>query len=126
MAANAGVATDVTGTLFGFVLVFGWLLSFLTGVLQRIMPFLASMHSTGRSTARPILPSALTDDRAARVHLVGHGMGLALVAAGIVTGQPGLVRLGAAFGLAGALALIWFALGVRRRFAKLVLKQEKA
>ena len=126
MAVAAGLATDVTGTLFGFVLVFGWLLSFLTGVLQRIMPFLASMHSAAYSTVRPILPTALTDERSARLHLLGHVAGLALVAAGIVAGQPVVVRLGAVLGLAGAVALLWFALEVRRRFGKLVFKKEKA
>ncbi|MGF1639939.1 MAG: hypothetical protein ACFCUO_03230, partial [Rhodospirillales bacterium] len=38
-------ALPATGpALFGFVLLYGWLLTLLVGVLQRIIPFLASMH----------------------------------------------------------------------------------
>ena len=108
LAAAGGIAVDVNGPLFGFVLVFGWLLSFLTGVLQRIMPFLASMHSV-RPGVKPILLSVLTADRPLRVHMVCHGAALALIAGGIVSGEVVAIRLGAAIGLVGALAFGWFA-----------------
>lgn len=125
LATYAGLATDITGTLFGFVLVFGWLLSFLTGVLQRIMPFLVSMHSA-QGGRRPMLPSALTDDRALRAHLLGHCAGLAVVSAGIALGQPVLVRLGAASGLVGALAFLWAAAAIHSRYRQFRLKKEKS
>ncbi|HIJ62059.1 MAG TPA: hypothetical protein HPQ04_05135 [Rhodospirillaceae bacterium] len=123
LAAADGLAVDITGPLFGFIAVFGWLLSLLTGVLQRIMPFLASMHAVAAG-CRPLLPSALTDGRAVRIHLPGHCAGLALVAVGIAAAQPLLVRLGAACGLAGALALLWFAWGIRLRYRKFNSPQE--
>ncbi len=42
-------------TIFGILLIAGWLLTFLLGMLQRIAPFLASMHAVegpGRPPAR--------------------------------------------------------------------------
>ncbi|MCF8476396.1 MAG: hypothetical protein K9G60_05155, partial [Pseudolabrys sp.] len=43
LAALYGLAGDNGATLFSFLLLFGWLLTFLLAILQRIMPFLASM-----------------------------------------------------------------------------------
>jgi hypothetical protein len=114
LLAVAGVASDRTGPLFGFVLVFCWLLSFLMGVLQRIMPFLASMHSV-RKGIKPVLVSALTADRPLRLHLICHCTALALVAAGILSGETLLVRIGAAAGLIGALSFASFAVLLWRR-----------
>lgn len=103
LLAALGVAPDRTGPLFGFLLVFGWLLTFLLGILQRILPFLASMHSV-RPGVKPALVSALTADKPLRLHLVFHVMALALVSAGLA-GQVGLlVRIGAACGLIAAIS----------------------
>ena len=44
-------------TLFGLMLVGGWLLSFLLGILRRILPFLASMH-VPRGSKRPPTPAS--------------------------------------------------------------------
>lgn len=103
-------------TLFVFILVFGWLLGFLLGVLQRILPFLASMHSIGKGR-KPLLVSALTVEPFLRAHLICHMSALALCAAGIVTAQAPVFRLGAAAGLAGALCFALFAGQVWRRLA---------
>ncbi|MDH4290004.1 MAG: hypothetical protein OEV65_14790, partial [Aquincola sp.] len=46
----------------------GWLLSILFGVLQRILPFLASLHAARRAGRRPPTPSALTAEGPLRVH----------------------------------------------------------
>lgn len=108
MVAATGWRPDITVPLFGFLLVFGWLLTFLTGVLQRIMPFLASMHSY-RPGIKPVLVSALTAELPLKIHLWCHLAALAAVAAGIVAGQYWLVRLGATAGLAGAVAFAVFA-----------------
>ena len=60
LAALYGIAGDNGATLFGFLLLFGWLLTFLFGILQRIMPFLASMFVTpparGGPRSSPCLP----------------------------------------------------------------------
>lgn len=95
-------------TLFGFVLLVGWLLTFLTGILQRIMPFLASMHTAG-ADGKPVLLSDLTADLPLRLHAACHFAALLLCSAGIVTDWTLLTRLGSAAGLAGALSFAAFA-----------------
>ena len=63
--------------LFALAAVLGWLLSFLMGVLQRILPFLASMHAA-QGQRWPPTPSALTLTRALHWHAVARaGAGLA-------------------------------------------------
>lgn len=113
-ALAAGVPIPNGATLFGFLVLFGWLLTFVLGILQRIMPFLGSMHAT-RPGGKPPLVSQLTLERPLRLHAAAHGLALACLAAGIVLGTPALIRLGAVVGTAGALAFAWFALGVVRR-----------
>jgi hypothetical protein len=100
--------------LFGFVLLFGWLLTLLTGVLQRIVPFLASMH-TARSAGRTAAPTKLTDDRPLVIHRCCHLAAVATVALGIAFTVPGVVLLGAVLGAVGAVAFAWFALTVFSR-----------
>lgn len=112
-----GVLGPRGGTLFGFMLFFGWLLTFLMGILQRILPFLASMH-TVRGGGKPRLVSELTMGAALRVHAVCHFGALGLGGAAIVLGEPGLMQAGAAAGLAGALAFAWFTAQVILRMAK--------
>lgn len=101
--------------LWGLVLVLGWLLSFVTGILQRIMPFLASMHSGGKG-GKPILLSQLVAERPLAVHAACHGLAVLLIAAGMLTGSSAAAALGAASGLAGALAYAWFAWLLMRRY----------
>ncbi|MDH5577436.1 MAG: hypothetical protein OEZ09_03180 [Betaproteobacteria bacterium] len=84
--------------LFGLLLVPGWLLTFLLGVLQRIVPFLASVHAL--SGGRP-LASSLTPQRLLAAHAVLHLGALALLVAG-------LHLPGAAIGLGAALAYAAF------------------
>lgn len=87
---------------FALALVGGWLLSFLLGILQRILPFLASMHAA--AGGRPPTPSALTADRPLAIHFGCHVGALALLAGAIGTGSTLLVLLAAAVGAAGAAA----------------------
>lgn len=97
--------------LFGFVVLVGWLLTFLTGILQRIMPFLASMHASGLPGGPPLL-SSLTADTPLKIHAFCHFAAIALIAAGIVFDVTPAIRLGAAIGLVGALAFAGFTLNV--------------
>jgi hypothetical protein len=110
----AAVLPERLATLWGWWLVFGWLLTFVTGILQRIMPFLASMHS-GAGGGKPVLMSTLVAERPLAAHALLHGAALVLVAAGIVAGQGVLVQAGAAAGLAGSIAFAVFALLVATR-----------
>jgi hypothetical protein len=92
----------------------GWLLSFVTGVLQRIAPFLASMHSA-REGRRPALLSALTPARWQGAHTLCHLIALALLLFGVALDNALLVRVGALIGACGAGAFLVFLLGVLRR-----------
>ncbi len=97
--------------LFGLILLGGWLLTFLTGILQRIMPFLASMHGSGRA-GLPLLLSDLTAEGPLRVHAVCHHLALLLCGLGIVLNWTILVQAGAVTGTIGALAFAGFAANV--------------
>lgn len=117
IALALGFKPLVTAPLFGFLLVFGWLLTFLAGVLQRIMPFLASMHSA-RKGGRPVLVSALTASMPLKLHVWCHLAAIAGIAGGIVLDQAMLVRVGALAGLIGAIA---FAIFVALLWRRLIL-----
>jgi hypothetical protein len=108
LALALGAPITNGASLFGFILLAGWLLTFLTGILQRIMPFLASMHAAGQG-GKPALLSELTADLPLKVHAGCHIGAVVLCSAGITMDTALLVRLGAAFGLAGALAFAAFA-----------------
>ncbi len=103
-----GVVLPGGPALFGFVVLVGWLLTFLTGILQRIMPFLASMHASGHAGV-PALLSDLTADQPLKIHAVCHFAALALIMTGIVFDLTLSIRIGAAFGTLGALAFSAFA-----------------
>ncbi|MCV0426131.1 MAG: hypothetical protein K5905_11710, partial [Roseibium sp.] len=103
--------------LTGFLLVAGWLLTFLTGVLQRIMPFLASMHAAGKSGLPPLI-SDLTAEGPLKIHATCHLSALAACTLGILFEQTVLVQAGAALGCIGAVAFSVFAC-----FVALKLKQ---
>lgn len=103
--------------LTGFLLVAGWLLTFLTGVLQRIMPFLASMHAAGKSGLPPLL-SDLTAEGPLKLHAACHIAALALCSAGILADLTLLVQAGAALGGVGGLAFAVFAVTVATKLAK--------
>ena len=90
------------GTLpFVIALVPGWLLTFLLGVLQRIVPFLASVHASSSDRGTPII-AALTPARLLAAHRVLHLAALALLFAAALTGQAALAAAGAACGFAAA------------------------
>ncbi len=107
LAVMLGLPVPNGLTLFGFLLLTGWLLTFLTGILQRIMPFLASMHVVDERGRSPLL-SELTAERPLMVHAICHFLALAICSAGIVLDAPMIVRIGAVFGLLGAVAFVVF------------------
>ncbi|MDP1647015.1 MAG: hypothetical protein Q8M01_02270 [Rubrivivax sp.] len=118
LALVLGAPAETFGRLFGIAVIGGWLLSFLFGVLQRILPFLASMHAA-RGQKRPPTPSALTLDRPLAWHLACHVAALALLAAATLAAAPALAtalaRAAALVGLAGALSFgTFFAVLLRR------------
>jgi hypothetical protein len=94
-------------TLFGATLVAGWLLTFVLGILQRIVPFLAAMHA-GRGQRRPPTPSSLTHERALRLHARLHVLALALLALAIVLGVGAIALAAAVTGSVAAIAYAVF------------------
>ena len=103
------------GALALLAAVGGWLLSTLFGVLQRILPFLASMHAARTPGRRPPTPSALALDAPLALHGAAHVAALLLLAVAIVTRSPLWLLAGTACGSAGALAfLVFFAVLLQR------------
>jgi hypothetical protein len=96
------------------LLLYGWLLTLLLGVLQRILPFLASMHAA-RRRARPLVPTRLVAERALALHRLCHFAALAALVAGVLLALPWAIRTAAAIGLIGAAAFAWFAATVALR-----------
>ena len=121
LAAGLGIACDVpfdgTAALFGLLLVAGWLLTFLLGVLQRIVPFLASMHRAPGKRLPPT-PSSLTAERPLAIHFACHLAALALLVVAIVAGNPWFAAAGALAGGAGAVAFGSFLATVLRRMSR--------
>ena len=115
LAVLHGIGGPNGPTLFGFLLIGGWLLTFLLGVLQRILPFLASMHATVSATGTPPLLSELTKSGTLQTHAICHGVALAVLAVAIMMDSASLVRVGASVGLVGALSFSWFTASVIRR-----------
>jgi hypothetical protein len=101
------------------VLVGGWLLTFLMGILQRILPFLGGMHVPQGAGRRASAPSALTHEQALRWHFRCHGAALAGSALALLSGSSWLAALSAGIGAIGAIAFGIFYAHVLRRIAPL-------
>ncbi len=114
-----GLALDAPlpglATLFGLALIGGWLLSFLFGMLQRILPFLASMHAAAPGKKRPPTPSSLSAERPLALHFACHLTALAGLALAVVADSPLLAALAAAAGALGAAAFAAFFVILLRR-----------
>ena len=91
--------------LFGVLLVPGWLLTFLLGVLQRILPFLGSVHASSSARGTPLI-SALTPPRLLAAHNAFHLAALALL---LVAAGTSSANLAEAAGAAGACAAVLYA-----------------
>jgi len=115
LATLHGRAGPNGATLFGFLLIGGWLLTFLIGVLQRILPFLASMHATPSGGGAPLMSELVAADWLLRVHAGCHGAALAGIGAAIVIDSAWLARIGGAIGLAGAVVFAVFTAAVMWR-----------
>jgi hypothetical protein len=118
LALVLGAPIEVFGRLFGIAVIGVWLLSFLFGILQRILPFLASMHAA-QGQKRPPTPSALTVDRPLALHFGAHLAALTLLAFATLAGEGalaiGLAGAAGAIGLLGALAFgVFFGILMRR------------
>jgi hypothetical protein len=98
---------------FGFTLL-AWLLSFVLGILQRILPFLSALHAAAGKRRGPTA-SMLTHEKALKVHFTCHLAALAALALAIVFDSPLLARAACAAGSAGAIAFAAFHLHLLRK-----------
>lgn len=111
LAAAAGLTGSTGLRLFVFLALFGWLLTYLLGVLQRILPFLGSMNASGAGI-KPPRPSELAPEPLLRAHAVLHIIAVLLVGLGVGLEDGVPVRLGGIAGLIGAMFYTAFALRV--------------
>lgn len=109
----AGYWPEMGHTLFVVLAIIGWLLTFLTGILQRIIPFLSSMHTSG-SGGIPMLASSMADDRLLKINAIGHLGGLVIVSLGVILDWTIIIQIGAGAGFVGALGLLLYLLSVIR------------
>lgn len=109
LASLALAALGLPGGALPFVvlLVPGWLLTFLLGVMQRIVPFLASVHASQSTRGTPLI-SALTPVRLLAVHRLLHLGAVALLLSGVLARSTILIQAGAAAGLAAAALFVAF------------------
>jgi hypothetical protein len=127
LVAALGVALDAPlpglATLVGLTLIVGWLLTFLLGILQRIAPFLASMH-LARGSKRPPTASSLSAESPLAVHFFCHLAALAALALAVAADSPQLAALAAGVGAVGATAFgAFFVILLRRMRAAAPARQ---
>jgi hypothetical protein len=113
-ALDAQAPAGLTVALLACALL-GWLSSFVFGILQRIVPFLVSMHLAGTRRRAPT-PGSLTDERGLNLHRRCHAVALTLLALGIVFDDALAVRAAASVGAVGALAFAVFLVQVGWRY----------
>lgn len=104
-------------TWFGLCLIGVGLLSFLLGMLQRILPFLAAMHASGAGRRAPT-PSSLTSAGLLRIHFACHVAALAGLAIAVLADNSIVATISAAVGAVGALAFCFFYVTLLRRLHK--------
>jgi hypothetical protein len=104
--------------LFALTVVGGWLLSLVLGMLQRILPFLASIHAA-RAARRIPKVSELSAGLSLRIQVVAHVAALFTVGTGMVLSLDWLIRVGALTGAAGAGAFIIYAIDLYLRIENL-------
>ena len=114
LAALYGLAGDNGATLFGFLALFGWLLTFLFGILQRILPFLASMFVTPPARGGPSIVSELAHAIPLKLHAGCHALAVVGFAISIAIGNATIARAASVVGLVGAIAFVWFTANIIR------------
>lgn len=115
IVAGFGVLGSIVPPLvFGVLVLPGWLLTLLLGMLQRILPFLAAMN-TVRRCARPASATALVWDTPLKALAILHPAAVALLTLAAFLDAPVLTRAAGMVGGASALAFLLHAstVGVR-------------
>jgi hypothetical protein len=116
LALALGAPVPQGDVVFVFLVLVGWLLTFLTGILQRILPFLATMHAGKVGGKQPLL-SDLAPELPLKIHAACHVAAVVFIPAGLVLELSPLIHAGAAFGTGGSIAFGAFTFTVIRRMA---------
>ena len=114
--AWAGTDLPRVEAWFGLALL-AWLLGFVLGMLQRILPFLSALHAAAGRRRGPTA-SSLTHEGSLRVHFSCHLAAFVLLALALAFDSTALARLGALVGLAGALGFAGFCWNLVRRLRR--------
>lgn len=115
LAALYPVPGHNAAILFGFLLLFGWLLTFLFGILQRILPFLASMFLTPPARGRKPIASKSAGAVPLKIHAACHLLALIAITISIVTDNALIAQIFCVVGLLGAVVFAWFTADIIRR-----------
>ena len=115
LAALYRITDHNAAILFGFLLLFGWLLTFLVGILQRILPFLASMFLTPPARGGKPIASKSASAMPLKIHAACHLLALVAIAIAIVTDNGLIAEIFCVVGLLGAIAFTWFTADIIRR-----------
>ena len=124
LLAGIAWALDLLGARGGVIFslsLLAWLLTFLLAILQRIVPFLASMHAAIAIKHRPPTVTALTAQMPLNIHMYCHCASLLLLGVGIIWSQTLIIVVAALIGLVGAGAFAWFFLAAVRRYLAAVV-----
>jgi len=89
------------------VAVLGWLVSFIIGILQRIVPFLLSMQ-IARQTGMPELPSKLAAENLTRIIGPLHIAAVGVTGLAVIMDNAFLLQFGSLIGLASGLSFLTF------------------
>jgi hypothetical protein len=107
LAVMLDVAIPNGPTLFIVLLLVGWQLTFLIGILQRVMPFLGSMHVPVQAN-QPSLVSRFSDTLPLKLWAVCHAAALSGLCLGVATDAADIVRSAGIFGVAGSVCFLTF------------------
>lgn len=103
-AFGSGIGGESSRAIFG-LLVLAWLLSFLLGILLRILPFLGSMHASRPGQAPPLL-SALVPKNAQITVVYGQIATVILLLIGLIVASEPVLQIATALGVFSGLAMI--------------------
>ncbi|GAB3774699.1 hypothetical protein GCM10028796_49490 [Ramlibacter monticola] len=109
----SGIPLPRAEPAFAFAMI-AWLLTFLLGILQRILPFLGALHAAAGKRRGPTA-SMLTHEKALKVHFGCHLAALAGCALALALDAGWLARLAALAGLGGAAAFAFFHVHLLRK-----------
>jgi len=107
-----------------FLGITGWLVSFILGVLQRIIPFLLSMQ-IARHTGMPELPSKLSHERLLKIIGPLHISAVFLCSLGLFYDLSALLLIGGLMGsISGCLFITFFFIALSRKSQSLAKMQQ--